>query len=105
MATLANRDWYIAGIDGKPIKVRCLSQNYVLATARVVDEFGRFGEVDTRALHRTPEDILAMCLSDERDQWWCCSADYPNHDANCSNTLKGASGRLITQVTTCRVRL
>lgn len=65
MATLANRDWYIADINGQPLKVRCLSQNYVLGTARVVDGSGNYGEVDAHALKYTPEEIIAMNLKDE----------------------------------------
>lgn len=67
MSTLANRDWYIADVDGKPIKVRCLSQNYVLGTARVVDGQGCVGEVDARALHYSPEAVLRLGLANERE--------------------------------------
>ena len=65
MATLVNRDWYIANTDGKPLRVRCLSQNYILGTARVVTEQGEYGEVDTTALKHTPEEVTAMNLRDE----------------------------------------
>lgn len=66
MATLANRDWYIADINGQPLKVRCLSQNYVLGTARVVAMDGVFGEVDAHALKYTAEEVLAT-TTDEDD--------------------------------------
>lgn len=65
MATLANRDWYIADVTGKPLRVRCLSQNYILGTARVVDASGNYGEIDAHALKHTPEEITTMNLSDE----------------------------------------
>lgn len=67
MATLANRDWYIANTNGQPLKVRCLSVNYVLGTARVVTMDGDYGEVDAHALKHTPEEILALDLRDETD--------------------------------------
>jgi hypothetical protein len=75
VSTLANRDWYIADTQGKPIKVRCLSQNYVLGTARVVDNFGNYGEVDAHSLKYTPEEILAMNLPDET-----ATAETPMND-------------------------
>lgn len=57
MATLANRDWWTADRYGKPLKVRCLSQNVVLGTARVVTDDGVFAEVNARHLHHAAEDI------------------------------------------------
>lgn len=66
MATLVNRDWCIADTNGQPLRVRCLSQNYVLGTARVVTTHGDYGVVDAHALKHTPEEVIAMNLSDER---------------------------------------
>jgi hypothetical protein len=60
MATLVNRDWYTVNASGLPMKVRCLSQNYVLGTVRVVTDDGVFAEIDARELHRSPEDVLTL---------------------------------------------
>lgn len=65
MATLANRDWYIADINGKPLKVHCLSNNVVLGTARVVTDDGVYGEVDARALYHEAAQVEALNLEDE----------------------------------------
>lgn len=60
MATLANRDWWTVDKHGKPLKVHCVSQNYVLGTARVVTNEGVFAVVDARELHRDPETVTAL---------------------------------------------
>lgn len=60
MATLANRDWWTTDKCGHPLKVRCLTHNVVLGTARVVSGDGVFAEIDARELHRDPVDVLTL---------------------------------------------
>lgn len=60
MATLVNRDWWTIDKRGMPLKVRCLSHNVVIGTARVVTNDGVFAEIDARELHRDAEDVLML---------------------------------------------
>lgn len=64
MANITNRDWWIANTTGQPLKVRCLSHNVVLGTARVVTMDGEYGEVDARALY--PRSGGRYCVEPER---------------------------------------
>lgn len=57
MATLANRDWWTIDAHGQPLRVRCLSHNVVIGTARVVADDGVFAEIDARELHHSPEAV------------------------------------------------
>lgn len=69
MATLVNRDWWTIDAHGQPLRVRCLSHNVVIGTARVVAADGVFAEIDARELYHSPEAVRE-CAKMNADGIW-----------------------------------
>jgi DNA repair exonuclease SbcCD ATPase subunit len=47
-------------------------------------------EVRVTELQQENERLKAICPT----RWWCCTADYPNHDENCPNNADALKARV-----------
>jgi hypothetical protein len=71
--------------------------DYASLVARLRNPESAITSSDRHWLHKDAADAIEALT--QRPVWWCCSAGYPNHDANC------ATGNLQAEVAALRALL